>query len=314
MVKFARKEVNFGGATNFLVWLILAFIGVFIIRETPDGSAYFNIVVGSTLVFLLVLMFFFMAKQFQKRDDITDIRFPFADSFVAASFYFFIGIAIPFFFNLLTGLFGGPKSFSIIKPFVILSSASASGQQTFQGLSFTVIQTQLNSFWDTFLTVVAAGVLETWIFNFALIIVLLLIGYIIRKSFGFKLEESGATIFDYGIAITILTLLFMLAHKLNASYQTLIQFLIAGAFLLITNTFLFVFGVVIMAVTGFHMSNNCGVDGYAECLNNLFFTIQVPEMQIPLILLVLIMAGSVVISFAQDRKKFFRQITFRREQ
>lgn len=301
-----KKILNLSGFLLFLVFLFIATIGVFILRDTPDGEVYFSFFVVSSILFLILMTVLLVLNAYNKKgDELSDLHLPFADNLLAASFWFYIGVLLVPLFNLISTITSIPKTYSIVRPFAVFSSTGlAVTDQT-----FSVIQLSLSSFWSSFTSVIAAGVLETWIFNVVAVLTIVTIVFVFRKLFFFKLSEGGAIIADYIIAILVTAGLFMLAHQYNATYlESPILFIFAGLFMLLSNSVLYFLGMFTMLVVGFHMSNNAAVIGYAKVISDLFFSFEVPILTL---LLWIIFGGMfliVIINFVTKPREFFKKV------
>jgi len=247
MLKDERNKLDTSRALLFPIFLILTLIGVSstFILNLENGKVYFIILVIA--IVSLYITYFFLPK------DTNIIEYAFSKSLLQSIFFFFLGVLIIPVLNILLIISGvAARSYTIIKPFAVFSTAGS-----LTGTTFKVIQLQLDKFWSFFFTVWTAGVMETFIFNFAAVVVGTLIGhFILQLSPNMVKKEEHKRIFRAGVALLFSGVLFSAAHTLNETYDSINMFLINFIFLLLLNIILYYFNFVIMFVVGIHMSNN----------------------------------------------------------
>ena len=232
-------------ATRSLLFPIFLFITLLGIGSTyalnlENGRIYFIIILTS-IVGVYVGFFFF-------RRDTTIFEFPFEKTLLQGVFGLYVGFLLPTIINLISSV----KTYQVIKPFAIFSTAGG-----VTGQSFKIITLQLDKFWSYFYTVWVAGIGETFVFNFATIVIGIIIGhFILEFNPNIAKTEKGKRMFRAGVGLLFSGLVFVISHGLNGSYNDLNMFLLAFLFLLLMNFILYFLNFFIMFVVGFHMSNN----------------------------------------------------------
>jgi hypothetical protein len=234
----------------FMAISLMGIVGLDLIN-VPQGTLYANLTYAS-ISFLVLIQFFI------KDDEEGPILYPFAKSVTQGIVFFWMGVFTILFFNIIS-----PKqSYTIIKPFALLSATDSS----VLGTTLSVVNVQIDVFWQWFLTVWVAGTLEAWIFGFITMAIGMLVGYTLRFMWNSANDNKTAHNhwFDILLGLTLSVFLFVKAHQLNASYVLPIFFIIAGLFRLIVNTALYVFKFVLMYEFGLHMANNASALGWSK--------------------------------------------------
>ena len=309
---FQKKTLNLQGFSVYFLFFFISLIPAFVIRQTSAGEIYFNMIILAN-IFLLTLFFgYVVAGRLQKKDNFTNFEFPFSNKIHIDFFYYYIGILFAPLYNFIVYLIlkifniSLPKSYEIVKPFFVYAT---NGIAELTGQSFNIIKTTLDPFFNTYVTVMIAGVQETHIFNFLGVMSLLLIGYTVRKMLSIKDNPRSNRIFDIIFSLVVIVLLFLLAHQYNQTYLGApILFLFAGIFLLLANVSIYWLGILLMFWVGFHESNNCGYIGYGTCVNDLFINITQPYIQIPLMLIFFGGLIFVLVKIYKDPNQFLKDI------
>jgi len=231
----------------FLINIFIALFGsVFLAMLKVDvGYIY-------TLLMLFAISSIFLVTLFLKNDDtlapITDYaRVPIAVNNTLAVVMYFLGMGLPFLLNFIVKT---ASSFQIVAT-PLFSSDIVGGQ------SFTTASIGGSMAWRIFNVMFVAGNVETFVYNFGLVFVFVLIGWAILMfaNGGKDLPFMKKKTFILGFAMVMSMIAFVISHQLNNSY-TGIAFLVAGIFLLIANLSIYVAGFFLSFWAGYHQSNN----------------------------------------------------------
>ena len=246
--KFSQGNLNY----LFFFLIVVSFLGSLFLamRDFQPGLVYSLIIIGS--IGLLFLLFFFL-KNDDSLKPLTDfVMIPLTrvrDMAFAIKWYL-IGFGIPIVLSLLLRL--SQSSFSITSFSIPLFGAEfTTGFQ-----SFATAEIGGSMPWKIFTVVFTAGTAETFMYNIALPLAFILIGVFTLMLIGSKrpLFMSKKNFLKVFMMLSV-SLLFVLSHILNATYQG-IMFWIAGLFMLISIASIYWGLVSIIFWVGYHQSNN----------------------------------------------------------
>lgn len=251
MAKSSRA--GFDSDINLVIFvsLVLTAIGVgwLALNEIISGQQFTTIFLVSIALFVLSLFF---VKEKQRDFIVKGIKTPFTtDNDVAVGLYLtgILGAV------LIQGVFGAIGSSFSISDIMIPLSASDVNQGIAQ--SFSVAQTQLDPFWQLFMTVFVAGTIEEFVFGFVLMFVGVIIGaFVWRMLIGTDERSDTAQLFFLAFGLIFTALLFGGAHALNGSYVTTQMFIVAMVFRLAMNISLYRVGLFLSLTMGYHQANN----------------------------------------------------------
>lgn len=207
-----------------------------------------------SLMFLGIMASIFMVMFFLKDDNrlspITQfIKIPITGKLTLASFFYLIGMGFPLILQTIFRFFG---SLSVTSFSVPLFGAEISG-----GQSFATAEIGKSMSWKIFNIMFTAGNQETLTYNFGTVVIGVLLGYftlnLINGVKDLPFMSKKAFIIAYAFVISMI--FFVISHKMNGSYGAT-EFLIAGIFLLIANSSIYLWGIFLSFWAGYHQINN----------------------------------------------------------
>jgi hypothetical protein len=247
-----------------LVNFSMAFIGSIFLawNGVQAGIVYTLMFVG--ILALMFLVFIFLKDDNTLKPITNYVGIPISTKLSLSVLFYLFGIVLPFVLNFVIGFFS--KGFSITNYSVpLFASDILAGGQSFATASFGESMS-----WKLFNMMFVAGNIETLVYNFGLILLFVLIGVFILKLINGSKKSEGNRYFVLIFSFAMTTVLFSISHLLNQSYG-LEQFIIAGFFLLIANTSIYLSGVFLSFWAGYHQSNNLlyliQVEGLVPVLN-----------------------------------------------
>jgi len=119
-----------------------------------------------------------------------------------------------------------------------------------QSLSVAELEDKMST--KIFNIVYVAGSDESIVYNWLAMLFGVVAGGIVFKMLGSKYNPMLAKVFAYGFSVFV----FVISHVVNSTYSNPTMFIIAGAFLLISNISIYEFGVPLSFWIGFHQCNN----------------------------------------------------------
>ena len=246
-------QSNINGKDYSFLWFILlfiAFIGSLFQQWNgiQAGVIYVSMFTGFSI--MLFLLFFFIKDDNGMKPISNYIKVPISTSTSLSSFMYLIGLTIPFLVNAIVGLF---TSFSLTS----LSIPLFSGGTTSNVVSLSVAQFEESMGWKIFNIFFVAGTIETFVYNFGLMIFGAFIGIGILKLIngGNDLSFMKKSTFVIMVALIISVSFFIFSHTMNGTY-TPMAFILAGLFLLISNITIYKAGIFLIFWAGYHQSNN----------------------------------------------------------
>lgn len=243
----SKFDKNFNLLAYFA--LILAFLGSLFLawNQVQAGMIYTLMMIGTIALIFLSMLF---VKDDKDLPLVTRfVKIPLTTSLPLACTAYLIGRFLPIIGQAVTKLFKMGINFTSFS----IPLFGSQIQQSFQSLSTASIGQSMP--WKLFTIVDTAGALETFTFNLGAVIFGVLIAILItRLATGKKNIKKYKTWIKIG-AITFATIMFMLSHQLNDTYQGA-MFLIAGIFMLISNASIYFYSFIFMFWLGFHQSNN----------------------------------------------------------
>jgi len=193
-----------------------------------------------------VLMLLFIRED-DKRSIFNFIKMPFQQNNSAAGIVYFLGLLVPLILFLIF-------SFSTSQYLVPLAASNINQEidVTYQQLAI-----QADPFFKFFITVFTAGSLEEFAFGFVLVIAgglitMMFVGKNKLLDFGHNINKHLYALGGFMFSV----LLFMGAHKLNASYTLLTMFIISAIFRFLLNFSIYYVGLGLIFAIGFHQANN----------------------------------------------------------
>ncbi len=219
-------------------------------RDVKAGYIYIMMFFGITTLLFLV---FLWIKDDRNMKPVTEyIKVPISTSLELGGLFYVVGFAIPFVLQGIVRIF---SSYNITNLSIPLFSAGINN--AFQ--TFSTAEVGNSMAWKIFITMFDAGNMETFVYNFGLPIIGVLIAL-----FTFKLPSSDGErwlfisrkwfVVIFGVMI-LPTLLFVLSHLMNQNYGFK-EFVIAGIFLVVANISIYLFGVFVLFWAGYHQANN----------------------------------------------------------
>jgi len=234
---------------SFYVLLVVAVLlsAFLMVQGVQAGTVY-------TVMFAAFTGLIYVGTLFIKDDAnlkiVTDyIRFPVSPNLGVANFFYLIGFGIPIILKLIFNTLLG-SSFNIVQLSVPVFGVNINTALQ----SFSAAEIGGSVAWRIFVTMFAAGTIETFVYNFAAMVMGVLIAVLlIQQRRGQKAKAKKWHVI--GIALVFSVLIFVGSHVLNGNYEGL-AFLYAGIFLLVSNLSIYRMGVFIMFWVGYHQSNN----------------------------------------------------------
>jgi len=225
--------------------LLLSLIGIYWGLTQGDNASYiyFNLIMLSIVIISLIGLFY---RKDESLDDMHKfIKVPFTTNLGVASFLYLAGWGVPIIINFFIKLF---SSFSITSFSIPLSAVGSGTPLTFQAGSISQ-----SSVWEVFNIVFVAGNWETFVFSFIAILVGGFLARIVYKFFNNPKIKEKTFIMLGGIIFASATFVFM--HQLNGSYSGA-NFVMALAFITLSNISIYYGGVFLTFWAGYHQSNN----------------------------------------------------------
>lgn len=252
---FSGFDMNFNLLLLFL--LALTFIGNYwmLQKGIETGKIYFFMMLGAIGIFGLAQLFirgdeFSTIKEYMKA--------PFSTSLSLSVLTFLGGWIIALGLGFLISF----SSYSITS-----FSVPLFGADILKGVtqSFSTVEVSESMAWKIFNISFNAGATEEFVFTFALMLLGVLIGLFVSQIFSLKSKN-----FVIAFAFVFSTLLFVGAHKLNASYMG-IMFIFAGVFKLVSLLGVYWYGLFLTFWIGYHQANNLlyliQQEGFVNVLN-----------------------------------------------
>lgn len=227
----------------FLVFLVGVTFLMF--RGVLAGTIY-------TIMIFAGLISYFFSLQFVKGESGVRsllnryVRLPFSQGLGVSIVFFLFGFFAPVLIQFVGGFFR--QGFSIAAFSVPLFGNQLSTQ------SFSAAEIGSNPSWNFFITSFSAGVGESLVFNWSLVIAgilfsLLLVRLVSKRGF---VPSRFVVVF---LSLLFVGLLFVGAHVLNGTYSGL-AFLWAFLFIMVANFSIYFGGVFLVFWIGYHISNN----------------------------------------------------------
>lgn len=207
-----------------------------------------------TLMFSVVIGIFVLLSQSVKDDDSLKpisnyIRNPISPDLTISGFMWLVGLGVPILISGVLNLFRIP--FSLVSFNIPLFGNSLAEFQ-----SFAAAEIASSMPWKLFNIMFVAGTMETYVYNFGIVIAGIWIGiYLYNQIYINKRSDAFKRFFVFAISFIITTVFFVVSHILNASYGPS-QFIGAAIFLIIANISIYLGGLFFMFWVGFHQSNN----------------------------------------------------------
>lgn len=195
---------------------------------------------------ILTFLFLFIREE-GKNSVFRLLKMPFSvDNTVAASSYL-LGWVLPFLalpFGFLTGKY--------IVPLAVQDLAVTSGVK-----SLSSLQASLNPAVEFLITVWNAGTNEELLFGFVLVMAFGVISmFLIDSVFRLDLSGSSRRFIILLVSVILSSLVFVGAHKLNATYVSAGMFLSAFIFRFVLNLGIYSVGLILSFTVGLHQSIN----------------------------------------------------------
>lgn len=242
---FVKRFNDF--AVGDLVFIILLFsiVGTTFMafNQLKSGIIYATLI---SLSFIVLLLLTLLKKDEDQPTKIIPI--PFSKKFSVSAFMYIAGLITPVILSLLLGL----VSLSLVSFSVPLFAGDITdGVQSF---SVANLEDQMST--KIFNIVYVAGSDETIVYNWLAMLFGVVAGQILLRLLGREgspvKNKTAVKVFAYAFSVFV----FSLSHMLNDSYTNVGNFVVAGAFLLISNISMFEWGLPISYWIGFHQSNN----------------------------------------------------------
>lgn len=233
----------------FYILMFIALIGIIFLAWNKIDAGYISLFmfIGGILVLMLGNIFFKNEKTFGGITKL--IRVPLTIDTTVACFFYASGWII---ILLLFAFMPQSQAFSINELSVPLF-----GNQIRQGLqSLSTAEIGNSMPWKLFTIVHSAGTVETWVYNFALIIGVLIMVASLMKMLNPKITDDQLKLWAVPLTLIICMFAFLGSHVLNGSYDVWWKFAVAGAFNLVTNILIYYVGVVLIFVLGLHQALN----------------------------------------------------------
>lgn len=253
------KSIDIDANLLMYLMLVVAFVGVmlFSAMDLSAGTIYFTMFVG--FFGLISIIFIVFAKNDETIRGLTQyIRNPFTTNLGLACLFYMTGRLTPYLIQLILYLF---KKSGLIGQNFNVSSFSIPFSSSAINQAYTSLSTaEIGSSQATrnFLIEFVAGSLETFIFNFFLVIIGGMVGLVLFKllsSDGLTALKLKKKVFVIIVAFTISIIGFVYAHTFNGSYEGY-MFVVAGIFLLVSNASIYLWSVFLSFWAGYHPSNN----------------------------------------------------------
>lgn len=230
--------------------LVMAGMGVgwLALNNIESGSIY-------TTLFLLVTSMMFVGFLFVKEDSKDTIsklvKLPLSTDYDLAIPLFLGGWITAILFNLLVSGVGGFAISEVMVPFAQADIDNKILQ------SFSAVEISADPFWRWFVVVFSAGSIEEFLFGFATMFIFGLVGKFVLQMIndGKDLNFISANNFIFVFALAMTALTFSGIHLLNSTYSGY-MFIIAVAFRIVMNMFIYKWGLFLSFTMGYHQSNN----------------------------------------------------------
>ena len=234
-------------------------------KDVQAGLIYLTMFLSISVLMGLI---FFWVKDDAHMGPITHfVKIPIASKLTLAVLFDLVGFATPILLKIILTL--SSSSFSVTSLSVPLFGAGIN--KAFQSFSTAEIGNTMS--WKLFSMVYDAGTIETYVYNFGLVLtgvmVALLIVLLISKIADNNINKKSKAKFWFVIIFSTLiqpVLLFILSHVMNKTYKFK-EFIMAGLFLMFANVTIYFFGSFLLFWTGYHQANNLmyliEVDGLA---------------------------------------------------
>ena len=242
-----QKDFNLLFFTN----LVIAFLGsIFLAWKKVDAGFIYAIMFLGTIA-IIVLVNLFLSDDNSLKPISNYIRIPIASKNTLALFFYTTGFTLPILLNIILRI--AKSAFSVVSLSIPLFGADiATGSQ-----SFATAQIGESMSWKIFSIMFVAGNMETFTYNFGMVLFGVLIAILIlrlineEKDIGFIPRRWFVLFIAFMISVGV----FMISHTLNSTYAG-IAFIVAGIFLLISNLSIYNAGVFLLFWAGWHQSNN----------------------------------------------------------
>jgi len=255
-IKGIRSSIGFNLDRALLAYILFAgtFMGIIglSVYGIPIGELYFNLAVGSLILFMFMLLFIkYKSKEY-------GLRLPVQDSNAKAAFMFLFGLILAPLIVLLSA--GRLIPWKIMSPLQLFNVGAPQSVASYQTLI-----AQANPFFKVYSIAITAGVVEELVFGFGAFSVGLIFGiwflkYVFKRDLRSKGGQIWLNIFASGVSVFA----FVLAHRLNPQY-TGIMFLSAAVFRAAMNIAMF-YGFGLEFTMGYHIGNNATFLGMTAIL------------------------------------------------
>lgn len=236
-------------ALLLFIKIIMALVGVGYMAAKGIQTGYIYVT-----MFLIGVGILFMGGLLLKNDmkRVTQfIKVPFVTSSLVAAIAYIIGRGLPIL------LYGVSNVFNL-KLQVYELSLSVWGKGIISGQTFAAAQIESSPAWTLFNLELTAGTIETFFYNFALVVAGVLIGYWIVSRFvddNVIKRSAGYKALIMLIAFSLSMLIFAGSHALNDNYVGW-MYVAAAIFLAVSNMTIYWVFVPLMFWLGYHESNN----------------------------------------------------------
>ena len=241
-----KKDYSF----LWFILLLIAFLGSLFQQWNgiQAGVIYASMFTGFSVI--LFLLFFFIKDDDRMTPISNYIRVPISTSTSLSAFMYMVGLIIPFLVNSIVGIF---TSFSLTS----LSIPLFSGGATSSVITLSVAKFEESMSWRIFNIFFVAGTIETFVYNFGLMIFFAFVGLGVLKLIngGNDLSFMKKSTFVILFALIGSVSFFIFSHTMNGTY-TPMAFILAGLFLLISNISIYKAGIFLIFWAGYHQSNN----------------------------------------------------------
>jgi hypothetical protein len=248
-------DSGFNKNYNLIIYfnLLVALLGSIFLawRKIDAGYIYTFMLFGVGFLITIIMLFFKDSESFGHMTSY--IKIPFGTSLPLAAALYLLGQLFPFvllFIRYIVGIFS-EFSFNVVSLAVPVFSTKYATVQ-----SFSAAQIQSSMPWILFTNFWTAGSAETFTYNFGAVLFGAIIGYFILQLIAKKEVQPGTSKFFViacGMALSVI--LFVVSHVMNSNYEPY-NFIIAAAFLLISNISIYAFGMLLTFWIGYHQVNN----------------------------------------------------------